>query len=148
MTSERTLAQIPEELPETPIPSPPSALPEGRGETEPRSNRATRFRPGQSGNPRGRPKRPRGIAALVERALDEEVEAKENGEKRRMTKRLAMVKQLANGAAKGEHRATQLILALLRDDKGPPAAPEPERLDEDDAVVVAELVRRIRSSAP
>ena len=122
--------------------------PEGRGETEQRSNRATRFRPGQSGNPRGRPKRARGLAALVDRVLDEKVEATENGKSRRMTKRVAAMKQLVNRAVKGDHRATQLVVALIRDDQGPPAPPAPEQLGEADAMVVAELVRRIRSSAP
>ena len=61
-----------------------------------RPPRATRFRPGQSGNPRGRPKRPRGIPGLVARALGERVEAKENGRPLRITKLEAVVKQLVN----------------------------------------------------
>jgi len=84
----------------------------------------------------------------VDRVLDEKVEATENGKSRRMTKRVAAMKQLVNRAVKGDHRATQLVVALIRDDQGPPAPPAPEQLGEADAMVVAELVRRIRSSAP
>ncbi|HKN30695.1 MAG TPA: DUF5681 domain-containing protein [Roseiarcus sp.] len=110
--------------------------------------RAWRFRPGQSGNPRGRPKRAHGLGAVVARALGERVEATENGRKRRITKLEAAVTQLANSAAKGDLRATQLVLALYRDDPGRSALDAAERSRKPDAIVVAELVRRIRSSAP
>ncbi len=108
-----------------------------------RPPRATRFRPGQSGNPRGRPKGARGIPGLVARALGERVEAKENGRLRRMTKLEAVVKQLVNRAANGDPRATQFIFALLHDDRGHAAPRAPERPAEADAIVVAELARRL-----
>ncbi len=76
--------------------------------------RAWRFRPGQSGNPRGRPKRAHGLGAVVARALGERVEATENGRKRRITKLEAAVTQLANSAAKGRS---------ARDAIGPRALP-------------------------
>lgn len=135
-------------MPETPIPSPAIPLPEeGRGETEKAGNcrppRATRFRPGQSGNLRGRPKSARGLAALVAKALGERVEAKENGRRRRITKLEAAVKQLVNRAANGDQRATQFVFSLLQNDHGGHATPAPERFGEADAMVVAELVRRL-----
>ena len=142
-------------MPETLVPSAPTplavlgagSLPEGRGETEKvghcRPPRATRFRPGQSGNPRGRPKSARGLAALVAEALGERVEAKENGRRRRITKLEAAVKQLVNRAAKGDQRATQFVFSLLHEDHGGPATDAPERFGDADAMVVAELVRRL-----
>jgi hypothetical protein len=108
-----------------------------------RPPRATRFRPGQSGNPLGRPKRARGLGAVVARALGEKVEAKENGRRRRITKLEAAVKQLVNRAANGDQRATQFVFALLDDDQGRPAPRAAERPGEGDAIVVAELVRRL-----
>ncbi len=108
-----------------------------------RPPRSTRFRPGQSGNPRGRPKRARGIGGLVARALAEKVKAKENGRRRCITKLEAAVKQLVNRAATGDHRATQFAFALLGDDQGRPASRETaERISEGDALVMAEIVRR------
>ncbi len=104
---------------------------------------ASRFRPGQSGNPRGRPKRPRGVGAIVAKALAEKVEAKENGRRLRMTKLEAAVTQLVNRAANGDQRATQFVFALLHDDPGPVTPPPPEQLSEGDALVMAELVRRL-----
>jgi uncharacterized protein DUF5681 len=137
-----------------PNPSPPTSLaplgtgslPDGRGETEPVSKRRPSrgcFRPGQSGNPRGRPKRARGLPGLVERALAEKVDAEENGRLLRITKLEAAVKQLVNRAANGDQRATQFVFALLHDDQGRPAPRAPERPAEADAIVVAELARRL-----
>jgi Family of unknown function (DUF5681) len=108
-----------------------------------RPRRDTRFRTGQSGNPRGRPKRDRGLSGLVARALAEKVEAKENGRRRRITKLEAAVTQLVNRAANGEQRATQFVFALLDGDQGRPAPLTAERPREGDALVVAELVRRL-----
>ncbi len=109
---------------------------------------ATRFRPGQSGNPRGRPKRARGLGAVVARALGERVEAKENGRRRRITKLEAAVKQLVNRAANGDQRATQFVFGLLDDNQGRPRPLTAERPGAGDAIVVAELVRRLSRPTP
>jgi hypothetical protein len=66
----------------------------------------TRFRAGQSGNPRGRPKGARNLSTVVAAALSERVAVNENGRRRRITKLEAAVKQLVNRAASGEARAT------------------------------------------
>jgi len=113
-----------------------------------RPPRATRFRPGQSGNPRGRPRRARGLGGLLATALREKVEAKENGRKRRLTKLEAAVTQLVNRAAKGDQRATQFVFALLGDEHSRPAPHPPERIGPADALVVAELVRRLSRPTP
>ncbi len=104
---------------------------------------ATRFRPGQSGNPRGRPKTANRLRALVERELGEEVEAKENGELVRITKLEAAVKQFVNRAANGDQRAAQFVFSLLADVSDRPAPQAAERTGEGDALVVAEIVRRL-----
>jgi hypothetical protein len=108
-----------------------------------RPPRSTRFRPGQSGNPRGRPKRARGLSGLVARVFRERVEAEQNGRRRRITKLEAALTQLINNAAKGEHRSTQLALTLLGDPSALPEPRTPKRNAEADALVVAEIVRRL-----
>jgi Family of unknown function (DUF5681) len=45
----------------------------------------TRFRPGQSGNPRGRPKGARNLSTIVAAALSERVAINENGRRRQIT---------------------------------------------------------------
>ena len=59
---------------------------------------ATRFRPGQSGNPRGSRNRASTLGAAAAAAMDEKVEVKEDGRRRRITKREAAAKQLADRA--------------------------------------------------
>ena len=153
MTSRNDLhgvpAPVPQELgrprPETAFPSPPTPLPEGRGEIgDRRPPLATRFRPGQSGNPRGRPKTASRLRALVAKELGEEVEATQNGQPLRITKLEATVKQIVNRAASGDQRAAQFVFSLLADDFDRPAPRETaERISEGDALVVAEIVRRL-----
>ncbi len=101
------------------------------------------FRPGQSGNPHGRPRRSSSrLGAIVTRTLGETIEAQENGKRRRMTKLEAAVKQLVNHAAGGDRQAAKFVFALIDDDADRPRR-APRRAAEADALVVAELVRRL-----
>jgi hypothetical protein len=72
----------------------------------------TRFHKGQSGNPKGRRKGSRNMATLLEQALNERVVVTENGKRKTITKLEAMLKQLANKAASGDHRAIKLLMPL------------------------------------
>ena len=73
----------------------------------------TRFKKGQSGNPRGRVKNEKSWKTLLASALDEKVTVNENGESRRITKREAAAIQLANRVAMGDHAALRLMVDLL-----------------------------------
>lgn len=73
----------------------------------------SRFKPGQSGNPRGRPKRSRNIAILFEEELLKSVIVTENGKSKRISKGELMVKQLVNKAA-GPNGDPRTILAILK----------------------------------
>ena len=101
---------------------------------------STRFRAGQSGNPRGRPKGARNLSTIIAAALGERVAVTENGRRRSITKLEAAVKQLVNRAASGEARATQLLLALVQANEARPQD-DAERLGAADAIVMAELTR-------
>ena len=107
----------------------------------------TRFRPGQSGNPRGRPKGARNLSTVIAAALSERVAVNENGRRRRITKLEAAVKQLVNRAASDEARATQLLLALVQANEARPAQQDASRLSDADLVVMAELTRRLSQGA-
>jgi hypothetical protein len=74
---------------------------------------ATRFRKGQSGNPRGRPRGSRNFATLLEEALAEPVSINENGRRRKASKLQVIVKQLVNKAAQGDHRSIHLLIAFM-----------------------------------
>ena len=74
--------------------------------------RHTRFKKGQSGNPKGRPKRPDSFAQLARRTFNERIAIRENGERRTISKLEAVLKQLVNKAATGDARATREIIKL------------------------------------
>src|SRR5579863_8926825 len=124
--------------------APPAADAERAGDRRPPV--ATRFKPGQSGNPRGRPRVKRHLGAVVARALRERVTVKEtDGRVRRLSELEATVKQIVDGATKGDARATRLLFALIKADERALTEPERERsgalASEADALVIAELRR-------
>jgi len=73
----------------------------------------SRFKPGQSPNPKGRPRGSKNIATLLERALTERVTITENGKRRSITKLEASFKQLVNRAASGDLLAMRQLYALI-----------------------------------
>jgi hypothetical protein len=110
-----------------------------------RPPRHRRFRQGESGNPRGRPKGSSNLATLLDRALNERVVVSENGRRKRITKREAVLKQLVNKAASGDPKSIQLLLAEMRLVEGREAAPAESLLfDQTDREVIRHLYERLR----
>ena len=70
--------------------------------------RHTRFAKGQSGNPRGRPSGTKNLKTLLSEALNEPVIVTENGGRRKVSKRQAIITQLVNRSAKADLRAIQI----------------------------------------
>ena len=114
-----------------------------------RPPRASQFKPGQSGNPKGRPKGSLNLTTFLARALRETVVVNEGGRRRSITKLEAAVKQLVNKSASGEERAIRQLLALTEAvEARTEAAPSThESLPEADRVVMQSLVKRIRNAA-
>jgi hypothetical protein len=79
----------------------------------------TRFKPGESGNPSGRPKSRPSLASEIEQALSEPVVVIEHGRRKRLTKLAATARQLANKGAAGDLRAVSLIAAVTRAGEAP-----------------------------
>jgi Family of unknown function (DUF5681) len=104
---------------------------------------ATRFRPGRCGNPHGRPRRPRNLAAMVAEALNERVEVQIGERTRRMSRLEATARHLVENAAKGEGRAIHALVSLLKaNERGAAPPPNAKRNEAADAIVMAELKRR------
>ena len=106
----------------------------------------TRFKKGQSGNPRGRPKK--NLPALLVAALNEPVFVTIDGERRKITKREAVITQLVNESAGANLRATKMLIDMMRDVEkktGAEPAPEPpHRFAPADEEVIKNVVERIR----
>ena len=108
--------------------------------------RHRRFVKGQSGNPRGRPPGAKNLKTLLNNALNELVFVTENGGRRKISKREAIVTQLVNGSAKGDFKAIQILLAMLRDIEGhaEAGAADPDKFTEADAQIIQRIRARLR----
>lgn len=74
--------------------------------------RDTRFRPGQSGNPKGRPKGSLSFQTLIERELRKSIVFNENGRQKRLTKQEIIVRRLAHDGIHGDYKAIALLMKL------------------------------------
>lgn len=77
-----------------------------------------RFRPGQSGNRNGRPRKIATVDAAVTRALQEKVTVTEQGRRRRKSKLEVTAAQIANKGAGGDLRAAKMALDLATKAEG------------------------------
>ena len=108
--------------------------------------RHSRFEPGQSGNPRGRLPGSKNLSSLLKKALDEPVIVVENNRRRRIAKREAIVKQFVNQSAKGDLKATQLLLSILRDleSRVEPGSVDADKFTEADQQIIKRIKARLQ----
>jgi hypothetical protein len=72
----------------------------------------SRFKPGQSGNPSGRPKGSQNLKALFHKILKEEVSLREGSDVRKVSKAEAIMRGLIVGALKGDARSLGVLFRL------------------------------------
>ena len=87
----------------------------------------TRFKPGQSGNPNGRPKGQRNLKTEIEEILNAPVAITENGRSRNVTSRAAALMKLRKKALQGDGRALDRFLEIARDHAAEQTASARER---------------------
>ena len=104
----------------------------------------TRFAKGQSGNPRGRSPGAKNMKTLLTKALNELVVVTDNGGRRMVTKREAIVTQLVNRSAKADFKAIQILLGMLRDIGGDSDShPADPTFTEADQQIIARIKARL-----
>jgi hypothetical protein len=95
--------------------------------------RHTQFKPGQSGNAKGRPKKAKTLDDVLYEEFNRFVTITEGSKRRRLSKLRVVVRQNINKAASGDIRAAAMLLKL----------PGPQKSDEGDNLGV--LVQEFRA---
>jgi Family of unknown function (DUF5681) len=72
----------------------------------------TRFKPGVSGNPSGRPKDSKNFKTLLHSILNEQISLQEGSQSRKISKAEAIMRRLIIGALKGDTRDLHALFRL------------------------------------
>jgi hypothetical protein len=112
----------------------------------------TRFKPGQSGNPKGRPRLHRNIETDLREELAERIPIRESGKQVRVTKQRAFLKSLVSRAVQGDARAVNALINLFArtflagpNESGVPTSSEDQELV--DSFIRREAARTAKSNA-
>ena len=110
--------------------------------------RHTRFQPGRSGNPGGRPKGTKNLKTDLLEELGEKVPVREGEQSQRVSKQRAVVKALVNRTLTGDGRAASLLMSLmmrlLDTGEGSPEVTEP--LHDFKREILRDFEERVRRS--
>lgn len=105
---------------------------------------STQFKPGESGNPKGRPKGVKNLATDLQEELEQKVTVTEGNETSQVTKQRAMLKTLFAKAMKGDVRASNALITLILGlEETRKSVGEPEILSEEDQAVLDSYRKRI-----
>jgi len=103
----------------------------------------SQFKKGQSGNPRGRPKGSKNLNTLIKRELESRITIEQNGTKRKIRRKEALVKGLVNDALKGKDRPRDKVFDLVeRAEVSDTSGPTHSELAERDAEILERYLAR------
>jgi len=102
----------------------------------------SRFKPGQSGNPRGRPKGAKNIDTLCRSLLSRKVTIQEHGGRRRVSAVEAILLASIQRAVRGDNRAAKLLLDLQQRLPRTEDAEAAATSTEEDAAIIADFLRK------
>ena len=114
-----------------------------------RTPKGTRFKPGKSGNPKGRPKGSKNLSTDIRNILRRKVTFGVNGKQETMTSQQALIMRLWEKALKGDVKAiTQLLsmAALYNDD--PEIVQSGHTLPASDEAILKAFLDRNKLSPP
>jgi hypothetical protein len=90
---------------------PASAVPSPVGYGQP--PQASKFKPGTSGNPNGRPKKSRNAKTIIRRVLDSTITVREGDRTRTVSKREGIILRQVEGALQGDPKAALAALRIM-----------------------------------
>ncbi|MBV8400491.1 MAG: hypothetical protein JOZ17_17380 [Acetobacteraceae bacterium] len=105
---------------------------------------ATRFKKGQSGNPKGGRKGVPRLPTLIKKIMDEPIIVTEGKRRKSISKAEAIVKQLVNRALTGDNRATQLLIDQIQFNENRPEAAAAAAPAEADREAMRHVMARMR----
>jgi hypothetical protein len=109
--------------------------------------RSTQFKPGQSGNPAGRPRGAKNFATAIEQELDCRITVTEDGKRKRISKREVIAKHLVNKAAGGDLKAIPLLFNELRVRQSNAVDPDVDQVHTpEDEKVFDSIIARLREN--
>jgi len=100
------------------------------------------FKPGRSGNPRGRPKKVRSLKDEVLDELGEVTRIREDGRELEISKARAIAKSLVHAAAGGNMRATTALLTLFAKSFGDITEPQDQTPTSEDSEILDDYIDR------
>jgi hypothetical protein len=110
---------------------------------------ATRFPPGRSGNPKGRPRKQKSVGKIIQEALMIRVTIEENGRSRTMTAQEVIIRNLVNAAARRDVRAIHALFALKeRYQDSSETTLDPAELRPEDREIIEGYLATLRPNGP
>jgi hypothetical protein len=114
-----------------------------------RPPKATQFKKGQSGNPKGRPKGTRPVGAVLQEILGQRIAVTENGRTRRLPAMEVMLRRLANDAMRSDPVALKLMLSLFdRYGESPEAGIRFDEVLAEDKAILANFLKPANRPGP
>lgn len=111
--------------------------------------RQSQFKPGLSGNPKGRPRGAKGLKRELREELDEWVTVTTEGRPKRIRKRRLILKALTAKAAKGNVAAADRLIALIIQIEGiEDERPGRRALSETDELILRQFLGEDEPSEP
>jgi hypothetical protein len=106
--------------------------------------RAHQFKPGQSGNPKGRPRGAKSEATILQDLLQHKIGLSERGKTRRITLHEAILRRIAEDCLKGNTKSAAFL--LNRYHAMTSSEPDESGLSDDEQIVLETYLKKIQSN--